>query len=591
MKNITAADNSKMLRIGKWLGLNQSPDGDTTLKMGEAAVMRNWRITREGHLQIRPGYAPLCTLSAGSSVQGMWSGYVGGDFHFLAACGGRLWDVDSESWQVVSVGEIEDAPTHMFGFGGKVYLLTGTEYYCWNGTGAVTAVEGYIPIVSTAVPPEGGGTLLERVNVLTGKRRAQFSPDGIATVFYLPEQNVDAVLSVEGAGVPWVADIAAGTVTFHTAPAEGVNTVTVTWRKGDGNRVAVAGMKFAEVYNGATDARVFLYGNGSNSAVYSDLDEHGVASAEYFPEMNTLAVDSENTPITAMIRHYDRLMAYKPDGAFCIQSGSLTLDTGEVTAAFTCIPVNREIGNTPPGQVRLMENNPVTLHGRGVYQWSLSSAGSRDERNAKRISHRAENTLSTFALDGCITFDDEQQQELYIICGDEALIYNYAADAWYFYTDFPALGMIRVGGKLLFAGADGRLYHFDREHRSNDGQEIDAYWESGAMDFGALWRRKYSTELWVAMKPESQARILVGVETDRTSNCGQKQVAHGLATFVHTDFAHFSFGTNRKPRVVRVRPRARKFAFYKLIISSCSASATATVLSVDLQVRYTGNVK
>lgn len=40
-----------------------------------------------------------------------------------------------------------------------------------------------------------------------------------------------------------------------------------------------------------------------------------------------------------------------------------------------------------------------------------------------------------------------------------------------------------------------------------------------------------------------------------------------------------------------VRPKSIRLTYYKLIIRSKSASATATVLSVDLQVRYTGNVK
>ena len=591
MANIITADNSKMLRIGKWLGLNQSPDGDTTLEVGQAAVMRNWRITREGHLQIRPGYAPVCTLSEGSPVQGMWSGYVGGKFHFLATCAGKLWDIDSESRQAVSVGELEDAPTHMFGFGGKVYLLTGSEYYRWDGEGTVEVVEGYIPIVSTAVPPEGGGTALERVNLLTGKRRARFSPDGTATVFHLPETGT-RVFRVEGCEyITWRSSAEDGTITFDSPPPAGVNTLTVTWQKGDGNRAAVTGMKFAESYNGAADTRVFLYGNGTNTCVYSDLDEFGVPSAEYFPEMNTLAVDSANTPVTAMIRHYDRLLVFKEDGTYCVQDGTLTLATGEVAAAFTCLPVNRNIGSAPAGQVALVENDPVTLHGNGLYRWSLSSAGSRDERNARRISSRAETTLSSFDPTRCVLFDDEAEGELYLLCGGEALIYNYVADAWYFYTDFPALNMLRMGGMLLFGGEDGKLYHVSREYRSSDGREIDAYWESGAMDFGMLWRRKYSTDIWVAMKPESQARVTVGVETDRRSDYTPKQAAHSLATLSHTDFAHFSFNTNRKPRVVRIRPRAKKFAFYKLIISSASASATATVLSVDLQVRYAGNVR
>lgn len=216
-------------------------------------------------------------------MRGLWSGYVNGVFHLLCACGGRVWDVDRESWAKNDLGEIADEDTFFFGFDQKVYVLTGREYYRWDGAGGVEVVEGYVPVVTTAAPPAGGGTLLERVNLLTGKRRARYSPDGAATVFQLAETGIDEVLSVEGTGVSWTADPAAGTVTFASAPAKGVNTVTITWRKGSGSRERVTAMRFAEFYNGSTDARVFLYGDGTNETVYSDLDENGGPPRSTFP--------------------------------------------------------------------------------------------------------------------------------------------------------------------------------------------------------------------------------------------------------------------------------------------------------------------
>ena len=220
MANIRTNEGSSMISLNRWLGLNESPDGDTGLKAGEAAVMRNFRITREGNLQIRPGYAPMCTLSEGNPVQGLWSGWVDGKRCLLAACGGHLWGVDTASWAVTDLGQVGEGDVSFFGFDGKVYLLTGEEYFCWDGI-TLAAVEGYIPLVATAAPPEGGGTLLERVNLLTGKRRMQFSPDGAATVFHLSESGIDEVLGVEGTDIGWTADLSAGTVTFTATAVDG----------------------------------------------------------------------------------------------------------------------------------------------------------------------------------------------------------------------------------------------------------------------------------------------------------------------------------------------------------------------------------
>ena len=55
MANITGTTSEKVYSIPRWGGLNESPDGETRLKMGEASEMVNWKITRDGNLKRRPG--------------------------------------------------------------------------------------------------------------------------------------------------------------------------------------------------------------------------------------------------------------------------------------------------------------------------------------------------------------------------------------------------------------------------------------------------------------------------------------------------------------------------------------------------------
>ena len=55
MANISGANNEKIYSLKKWGGLNEAPDGDTRLKLGEASKMVNWKITRDGNLKRRPG--------------------------------------------------------------------------------------------------------------------------------------------------------------------------------------------------------------------------------------------------------------------------------------------------------------------------------------------------------------------------------------------------------------------------------------------------------------------------------------------------------------------------------------------------------
>lgn len=583
----------RVVQIRQWLGLNESPDGDTGLKSGEGAVMRNFRVTREGHLQLRPGSATVCTLATGP-VRGLWQGFVNGQRQVLAACGGHLWKVTptaAGTWAKTDLGAIHDGRTSIFGFDRKVYLLTGDGYYCWDGTGQVRAVEGYVPLVAVATPPAGGGTELEGLNLLTGKRRQRFSPDGSATVFQLCETGIDEVVAVEGTDRAYTVDAAAGKLTFASAPAAGTDCLTVTYRKGTGQREKVEGMTCAERYSGAADARVFLYGDGGNGCLYSGLDENGRPSAEYFPAANCLAVDSANTPITGMIRHYDRLLCFKSDSAYAISQGSLTLADGRVEPAFYVTTVNREVGNAPMGQVRLVDNDPRTLFAGGCYQWASTLSATRDERNARRLSRRVAQTLASFELEKCVTYDDGAEEEYYIAHAGRCLVHNYVNDSWYLYEGLDAAVMERLEEGLCFGTGDGRLCRLSRDYRNDDAQAIDARWESGAMDFGRAWLGKYGAYIWCALKPEAQALLHMTAETDRRSDYPVKTLAAGLSAFGHASFAHWSFGVNRKPRMIRSRLKVQGCTYWKLILSSHSASSTATVLEVDVKARYGGMAK
>ena len=613
MARIQENSEINILKIKEFLGLNENPDGDTNLKTGEMSEMRNFRITREKHLQIRPGQKTILNLrtawdtwaaaqetapdNAAPHFCGAWQGVIGGKEHIIAAFGGVLFDVSLSAETTKVIGTCTEDKTTFFGFGNKVYLLNGHEYMSWDGGSESTfsEVEGYIPTVQTAVNPQGYGTLLENVNRLTGKRKVKYSPDGSATVFYLPEKEVDEVIKVDGTDKTWTLDKAKGTVTFSSAPVKGTNTVIITYRKGYGERSQVTAMRFAEFFNGATDTRVFLYGDGTNKTIYSGMDlDKGVATAEYFPDLYEAAIGDENTPITALIRHHSRLLVFKPSSAWSVDYNIVTTDTGGVASAFYVIPVNRQFGNEAPGQVQLLENNPLTLDGQAIYQWKATTSSGNvtsDNRNASRLSDRVKNTVSSFDLSETVTFNRKSENEYWFLYGGKALILNYASNAWYLYTGMPFKQMIEIDGEVYGFYADGKVLHVSRQYRNDDGEDIDAYAATGSMDFDKDWLLKYSPMIFVAIQPESGARVSVTVETNRRSDYPEKLVSAGLSTLAHVNFAHFSFGTNRKPQVRRVKMKVKKATFYKLIYKSCSASATATVLETDVKLRYAGNVK
>ena len=551
------------------------------------------------------GYSMTVTSASTSQiVRGLWSGYVNGTEYVLSACDGKLWKIyDGADWCKTELGSVDTTgPVFMFGFSDSVYIMDGAKYRSWDGT-TYGEVTGYRPLVTVSVIPAGGGTSLEQINKLNGLRRSWFSPDGTATEFYLPEQGLTSIDWVKNiatdttytSGTDYTPDTTNGKVTFTSAPTAGENTIEIAWTYPTTDRSTVEAMQYAEMFNGAQDTRVFLYGDGSNTLLYSGLDYDGNARADYFPDMNEAAIGASNTPVTACIRHYSRMIVYKSDSTYYLAYGSITLEDGSTIASFSVVPVNRTIGNVAPGQARLVLNSPRTLHGKDCWEWKNSSSYSSnltaDERQAKCLSSRVYSSLKQFDLDSAYCWDDNDHQEYYICYDGTALVHNYAADVWYKYTDFDAVCMVNFHGELYFGTSDGKVEWLDSNTRTDNGEAVDAYWESGSMDFGADNMWKYMASEWYGIKPEANSYVECTIQTDVKSEYATKSISTGIGMFSTMSFAAFSFLTNSNPHIEKTRIKAKKFVYCKQIFRSSRLDATATILSADFRVRQTGYAK
>jgi len=699
MASIKAVTSDRVFSVQKWLGLNEHPDGDTRLKLGEAAEMVNWRITRDGNLKLRPGqefvtafgtaadweavtsriltraglfqsgdvlmigdnllvtpgklvmeatggtgasliegrvrttgvtltggtlhapgdawtvqegtlvstgtagmpytiaelraaleelgegeslyfqsYGVTFALKAGAVVEteegfelygrivtaepragtsapvaAMWAGVLGGKDVFLAACNDMiysLYDADSGVFSASALaGETvrTDKGVSFFQFDGIVYILNGYEYYKYDGV-EVIRVEGYRPLVAITIGPQGTGEAGELtgefVNRLNGNRRVWISPDGTGTVFQLPEKNLAAVDYVKDLasgedlpGAGYTADLTAGTVTFSTAPARAVNSIEIGYSVSETYRSQVTGMLFSEFYSGTTDTRIFLYGDGTNKTIYSGMDYDGLPRADYFPDQYEVLVGDANTPITSMIRHYGSLIAYKP----------------------------------------------TEVCGTELYQWTNSSYYTsnltRDERQARRISDRIQKSIKEFDFKTVHLWDDNDSQEFYLLGDNKALVWNYAADAWYRYEDLDASCICSFHGDLYLGSNDGRIRRFSDSIVGDEGRAIYATWKSGAIDFGAAYSRKYSAALWLGLKPIEGTSVNVTVETDRKNTFLEKVVSSEKAKVAG------------QPFMVKTKLKAKKFVFYRLILNVREKMLPVTVTNAEIRVRMTSDAK
>lgn len=564
----------------------------------QESSQRTWKITRadiEGDEAVWYGHRVTASPTTPGPVRCLWAGNVGGELTLLAACANRLYRLSASgelSAEPESLGAISTTSfTHIFGFNGIAYILDGTEYRQYDGT-ALSTVEGYRPLIAITITPDGQYETAEQINKLTATRRGWLSPDGENALFQLPEAGLasidyvkDLQTGAELAPADYTGNAEDGTVTFTVLPEQGVNRYEVGWTASRDFRSDVTKMRFSELYSGSQDNRVFLYGDGSAEAIFSGLDYDGQPRGDYFPDLDEVRVGDENTPITAMIRHYGNLICFKEDSAWSLQFGITTLSDDSMIPAFYVTPLNRSIGNVAPGQAQLVNNNPITLHGREAYEWCngsiYSSNLSVDERQAQRISDRVRDTLASFRLERCVCYDDNYHQNYYIAYGDKALVYHYDCNAWSLYDGIDASCMVAFQGDVILGTSDGFIKRLSEDIPDADGDAIACYWESGSTDFGQDYKRKHSAQLWVGLKPTAGSSVTVTVQTDRKESFSEKVVSADKVRNPGT----------REPYLKRLKLKAKKFLYYKIILLSEDRNASPTVLAADIRVRFTGYAK
>lgn len=69
MATIPTSVEEKIYQIKKWLGVNEAQEGEASLDIGEAAVMRNFKVTSGGALQKRGGSKNIAGLMSGYNIE------------------------------------------------------------------------------------------------------------------------------------------------------------------------------------------------------------------------------------------------------------------------------------------------------------------------------------------------------------------------------------------------------------------------------------------------------------------------------------------------------------------------------------------
>ena len=617
-----------MFTVDKFLGINESGDGDTELKLGEASKMENFVITDAYNLTIRPGVRRLDfnTERIPAPILAAWAGFLNTE-DFLVICDfhdeqDRLFvyrKTELEAHELVhsqtgalGLQTAENAMVNIFTFNGVLYVMSAKKTVVYE-SGEFVEKQPYIPLVIAGADPAGGGTTLENINLLTGYRRMNFSADGTATAYVLPAEAVGVVtVTVDNVEQANAGTFNSETHTFHftSAPIKGVGNVEITYstdpETAEAARMQILSCRLHEEYNGSTDTRLFVAGNGTNMCYYTGVTQDGEATAMYFPAMNEVAVDMSGSAITGLMRHYSKLLVFKNDGTHSISYEPVTLTDGNTIAGFFLRPMNKEFGNEILGQVQTVNNYPRTITKDGLYEWRITSSYYKDERYAKRISDMVENSFRRADVQKIVTCDDDFKKNYYVFLNDAdgtVLVNRYElnkGDCWCIYKSrmFRNIRFAMIqGGTMVFCNEteafrlEEDYVYDDAEVPGGEATQIAAVWESGFLSFGADFRRKYSSEIYLSVQPQSGSRIVVTAETDKREDYLEKVIENITFQWSNATFTDWTFNTSDRPTINRVRLKVKKFIYYKLVFRIDKPGTQGTILGFDQKIRFASMAK
>jgi len=557
----------------------------------------NMIADRGGMPEKRPGWRTLETYD--DRINGVFHASFGGAGQLLVHAGEKLYRRDETGGEptLLATGLNDERSTAAY-MGGRLWIFTGGGLFCYDGTSAQNAAaDAYAPLTVIARTPAGGGVSYEPVNLLTPRQRVRFLADGTSRVYRLPYTGIDSVdaVTVDGAAVTsgWSADLAAGTVTFTTAPAAPAagaeDNVEIAFSKtiaGCADRIGKC--RFAAVWGvGAASDRLVASGNPD----FPNVDFIcAYADGSYWPDTNYAVIGSDETAIMGYRRLGEQLAVIKEDNGqdstVFLRSGALDAD-GE--ASFPVRPCLAGAGAVTRFGFGSIGDEQLVLTGSGVFALTTNSLTA--ERIARNRSFRVDPKLLGEDLSEAVScsYDggylvfaggrvyglDGRQQRSVPAHGDTGFVYE-----CFYWDNVPARCVARRidGGResLFFGTADGRLCRFNTDvegmaRYSDDGAAIEAVWATRADDDGDPMVRKTLLPRGgaVTIKPYARSGAKVLFRTDR--DVVGWQAAEGtmdIFNWVDVDFSRFSFNANDAPAEIPFAVRAKKYKRLQILVKN-----------------------
>lgn len=479
---------------------------------GKAATsdMVNWQINKDGSIEKRRGFRPLCDL--GGEIEAIWSGLIGGEFFTYAFADGKVLRYSFTDEEAITVGAppaSDLSSPRFFYLGGTLYLVVGGGIFS-VGENSLSAASGYVPLMGKDWQNDIIGEIYQPMNLLNRKARFTYIVSDEPSVFFRVVYSVASIDAVRVNGRAISSQSYYFDSLFNSVNISGLGTgdrveIAVTFAiPAPAERSELLSTDTAAVFGGVSNSRVFMWNKEGAPTVFSsafvnkaDADAakafYPSSDSLYFPEGYEFSVGDGKNRIRAVQRHFDRLLFFTDGDVWMADSDA---------CGYEYIPVmniNSSIGCSAEGAVAIAGNDPISVGSRKIYLWT-SDTDELNECNAYSISDSLGEMIPSELFGNARVFSHRDSGEVWFYDPEEddtAWIYQVETKNWFRYTGISAEGFFDANGEVGFY-KEGVLYTFDKECDTDiylDGEsDITATFKSGFLDFGVAGNKRL-TEL------------------------------------------------------------------------------------------------
>mgnify|MGYP000609868831 CR=1 FL=1 len=459
--------------------------------------------------------------------------------------------------QSLLCSSMNGAFSQAFTMNGVLYLLDGACFRAVRRNGGAWTAErvqdsAYVPTTTVSASPAGGGTSLEAVNLLTGRRINTSIGDGKSTEFCLDAAGLDRIpltAAVNGAEVAIASvDYDKGRVALASAPPDGQghDNVSIAFSKTvPGAATKINRCRIAGLYGGKNDTRVFLAGNPDEP--HCDW-QSGLYDPSYFPDTGYARMGTEASAIAGYLKQYESQIIVKTGGAQEATSFARTfVMTDDGASYFSLRQGAHGEGAVAPRSFAMLGDLPLFLSAQGVM--GVYGTAVAEQNTIRPISEAVcPRLIRETALEKACAAVFEGRYYLAlngnVYVADSHLTEEDGFPAWFFWANVPAQCLAVLDDRLWFGTADGRLCRFslpdEADAYTDDGEAIDAYWCTPTLSLSDWSRNKTIRDVIPTLMPyaRSSAELCFtdeGGETQRLSR------SLDLFSFGNWDFGRVSF--------------------------------------------------